>query len=847
MFAKWKSKLKAAIKEAKDKRKEKHNRHSSPDALVQPVGAIDKQSDGLSRPYGLGGRRSLDAAVASQGALGQTGVPANNSTAAAGGSAGAGVQQPQPGSHPAEQQHVHAARHEQVPVQQRQLDQQHANIMAQHQHQQQQQHMHGHVAGLRPVDCADRNTHGVEELMKSCPGSPSQHASTMQGTLQDSSAPAGHASTAAASTQHAEGGSPAGGVHASAAAAGDNAEHGSTLSSTAMQQHRLDASRTPKDEELGSCPPYAAKAVWGLRYTMEDKWAAVPNLIQVPIVLTSALKKSKANKASGCGCMIPAATKVLSKVSPSSRLNSISSGGGGKDAKAAAAAQGAKPGLEKPSPDQQRLIGQGVCSSDEQGLWEAASGPEGAGAAPLPGMDALHYFGVFDGHGGADAARHCAQRMHQTVCSTILSMLTPEIAAAAVVSSLATSSKRSPLEPGEEQQQPDELLAASAAAAANDTGSTSSSSNTGAPAAAQPVPAIDIAASNGSWLLPALSRAFVSLDHEFGAISEGSYVGTTAVVVLIGGSRMWVAHAGDSRAVLGRGGAVQVLTSDHKASRDDEVARVQAAGGHVWWDRVMGELAVSRAIGDHCLRPYVIPEPELLMVERTPEDEVLVMASDGLWDVMNNQEAVDMAVHSLQAAHTSGHTGVAAVKRSANALTKAALERGTRDNVTVLVIDLRPRKPGTYEAVMAVSSTHHSSRHSSSSGSRGHSSRSSKRAAAAAAAAMAAAPPAAAAAAGVASSHPEGPGTPPSSAAGVPTQEVAHNAAVAASEAAPTSAVSATPAAPDAVLPPAAAVADGVQTVPAGGVQLAGHTPSADETNSLMHPHAVGSSHGAGI
>lgn len=91
----------------------------------------------------------------------------------------------------------------------------------------------------------------------------------------------------------------------------------------------------------------------------------------------------------------------------------------------------------------------------------------------------------------------------------------------------------------------------------------------------QPIPAIDIAASNGSWLLPALSRSFVALDHEFGAISEGSYVGSTAVVVLIGSHRLWVAHAGDSRAVLGRGGVVQVLTSDHKASRDDEVARVQ--------------------------------------------------------------------------------------------------------------------------------------------------------------------------------------------------------------------------------------------------------------------------------
>jgi hypothetical protein len=130
----------------------------------------------------------------------------------------------------------------------------------------------------------------------------------------------------------------------------------------------------------------------------------------VPIVLTSPLKKSKANKASGCGCMIPAASKVLSKVSPSSRLGSSS---GGKDAKTAAAAQGANPGLEKPSPDRQRLIGQGISSSDEQGVTEAASGSEGTSTAPLPGMDALHYFGVFDGHGGADAARHCAQRMHQ--------------------------------------------------------------------------------------------------------------------------------------------------------------------------------------------------------------------------------------------------------------------------------------------------------------------------------------------------------------------------------------------------------------------------------------------------
>lgn len=72
-----------------------------------------------------------------------------------------------------------------------------------------------------------------------------------------------------------------------------------------------------------------------------------------------------------------------------------------------------------------------------------------------------------------------------------------------------------------------------------------------------------------------ICRAFVSLDSEFGVLSEGSYVGSTAVVVLLGSGKLWVAHAGDSRAVLGRKGSAVVLTSDHKASRDDEVARVQ--------------------------------------------------------------------------------------------------------------------------------------------------------------------------------------------------------------------------------------------------------------------------------
>lgn len=54
-----------------------------------------------------------------------------------------------------------------------------------------------------------------------------------------------------------------------------------------------------------------------------------------------------------------------------------------------------------------------MTAGTEQGSAGGAAAAAGGGLGPQPGMDALHYFGVFDGHGGVDAARHCAHRMHQ--------------------------------------------------------------------------------------------------------------------------------------------------------------------------------------------------------------------------------------------------------------------------------------------------------------------------------------------------------------------------------------------------------------------------------------------------
>ncbi|GJR41407.1 phosphatase 2C 37-like protein, partial [Tanacetum coccineum] len=123
-------------------------------------------------------------------------------------------------------------------------------------------------------------------------------------------------------------------------------------------------------------------------------------------------------------------------------------------------------------------------------------------------------------------------------------------------------------------------------------------------------------------------------------------VGSTAVVSLVTRDEIIVSNCGDSRAVLCRNGVAIPLSSDHKPDRPDELVRIEEAGGRViYWDgaRVLGVLAMSRAIGDNYLKPYVIPEPEVTVTERTPEDECLILASDGLWDVVSNEVACSIA------------------------------------------------------------------------------------------------------------------------------------------------------------------------------------------------------------
>ncbi|GAU51870.1 hypothetical protein TSUD_416530 [Trifolium subterraneum] len=181
-------------------------------------------------------------------------------------------------------------------------------------------------------------------------------------------------------------------------------------------------------------------------------------------------------------------------------------------------------------------------------------------------------------------------------------------------------------------------------------------------------------------------------------------VGSTAVVAVVTPEKIIVSNCGDSRAILCRKGVAIPLSSDHKPDRPDELDRINSAGGRViYWDgaRVLGVLAMSRAIGDNYLKPYVISEPEVTVTERSDDDECLILASDGLWDVVENDTACRVVQMCLKAAEKtvslpgspgSVVTGEGSDKACSDAsilLTKLALARHSSDNVSVVVVDLR--------------------------------------------------------------------------------------------------------------------------------------------------------------
>lgn len=258
---------------------------------------------------------------------------------------------------------------------------------------------------------------------------------------------------------------------------------------------------------------------------------------------------------------------------------------------------------------------------------------------------------IYDGHNGAFAAQHASERLHQVLASH------------SAVSNVASDSKT-------------------------------------------------INQTEKDAVVDAFHQSFETVEDEIiqMTVNRGQQDGATALVSMVLGGHLFVANIGDSRAVLARRKQKALrLSIDHKPDLPDEKERIETAGGQVvfsgCWrvahDQVPVRLAVSRSFGDHklknnlpasCTAPLVSAEPFVDVHKLNPEDQFVILASDGVWDRLSDDEAVAIVRAEMlkwrPAEHSVGTWKPTdqAVKAAADKLIEVALRKKTYDNATAIVM-----------------------------------------------------------------------------------------------------------------------------------------------------------------
>uniref|UniRef100_A0A7S2VDV0 PPM-type phosphatase domain-containing protein n=1 Tax=Entomoneis paludosa TaxID=265537 RepID=A0A7S2VDV0_9STRA len=203
----------------------------------------------------------------------------------------------------------------------------------------------------------------------------------------------------------------------------------------------------------------------------------------------------------------------------------------------------------------------------------------------------------------------------------------------------------------------------------------------------------------------AMRETFLAVDealkHE--PIIEPYFAGTTACVALFQDDKISLANAGDSRAVMarkrddGQWDGID-LTIDQNPDSPEEMERIVKLGGYVspppgpglsarvWLDAEQTQigLAMARSIGDHAVADVgVIADPVVSTYEVTPQDDFMILASDGVWEFLESHEAVQIV---------GDHLDELGATKACQALIEAAAskwheEEGEyRDDITAIVV-----------------------------------------------------------------------------------------------------------------------------------------------------------------
>ena len=162
----------------------------------------------------------------------------------------------------------------------------------------------------------------------------------------------------------------------------------------------------------------------------------------------------------------------------------------------------------------------------------------------------------------------------------------------------------------------------------------------------------DMLTASGTEELSRIKEEHRTADDMFDA-----QAGCTAVFAYLNQTTITVANAGDSRCVLSRNGQAVPMSFDHKPDDAPELARIKNAGGYVQDGRVQGNLNLSRCLGDFEYKKNfdIPPKDQMITADAdiktetlTPEDEFVILACDGVWDILSNQEAVDFVSQRIK-------------------------------------------------------------------------------------------------------------------------------------------------------------------------------------------------------
>ena len=191
-------------------------------------------------------------------------------------------------------------------------------------------------------------------------------------------------------------------------------------------------------------------------------------------------------------------------------------------------------------------------------------------------------------------------------------------------------------------------------------------------------------------IISSIKKSFEIADQEIiNNLSYSKDVGSTGTIILLYKIKnedinnndyskyIVCSNIGDSKGYILTKNNFTQITKDHKCNDEKEVERIKKNGGIVFNNRVFGTLMLTRSFGDKEMKKYgVISTPDCFCHKIRDEDLYIVIASDGVWDAVSEEEIMQMGGEKYSSDDFS------------KKIVKLAIDKGTRDNISCIVIKL---------------------------------------------------------------------------------------------------------------------------------------------------------------